>query len=598
MRYIKIFFICSVLVSLTACKGFLDEEYLSGINSSSIDDSPEAFETLINSAYVTLRAWYGKENAWDLTESGTDLYTYGLDNRSLGFCLYNSFTNAEEQERVGAIWRELYRGLNTCNLILDRIDDVPFANPAIRDMRKAEVKFLRAHTLWLITEIWGDVHFATAPTEIAEREANRTPQATFYEQIFTDLREARPYLPVEWPANEYGRITKPAAEAFLARAHLYRQNYDSAAVYAKRVIEDYNFGLEDSWKELFAIDNIKNQEAIWGVNYSDDLIYTKSGLTDPNGSEYETAGLIQREGGNQGHVMYEIRYENLSWGMLRDKQNGRGFQRWMPTRHFIESFDPEVDERFYGSFKNNWICNTSGARPRWRGGKVFIDGVEKAIPDSLNLKPMFEQGDTAIYFSVTPVPETEKARFTVDNIRAFHPTKGYAIIDINDMYLPDGTPNDEIINRQFYFPITKRYEDTTRLDLTIATTKRDFIVFRISEMYLIASEAEMMNGNTSAALGWMNMLREARSVEGKEAEMRIGAGDLDIDFILDERGRELATECQRFFDLKRTGRLIDRVKMHNPDAAPFIKDFHALRFIPQNQIDAMPNSEGYQNPGY
>ena len=598
MQRYTIGILLSLMLSLSACQGFLEEEFLSGINSSSIDESPEAFETLVNSSYVTLRAWYGKENAWDLTETGTDLYTYGLDNRSIGFALYSAFVNAEEQERMGAVWREFYKGLNTTNIILDRIDNVPYEDPELRDQRKGEVLFLRAHYLWLITEIWGDVHFTIEPTEIAEREANRTPQAQFYEQIFTDLHQAKALVPDEWSDADYGRVTRPAAEAMLARCHLYRENYDSAAFYANRLIENDNFELIEDWSELFALDNIKNEEIIWAVNYSDDLQFMRSGLTDPELNEYGGAGLIQRMGGNQGHVMYEIRYENLGWGMVRDVVNGRGFQRFMPTKFFIDLYEEEVDERFYGSFKNVWYCNSELARPRWRGDNYYIDGVAYPIPDSIKGTFLFEVGDTAMYFSKTPVPESEKARFSPDDIRAFHPTKGYLIVDINDMYLPDGTPNDAVINRQFYFPITKRYEDSTRLDLTISGTERDPMVFRISEMYLIAAEAELMQGNPGRAAELLNVLREARAIEGREADMRISAGEVDIDFILDERARELATEYQRFFDLKRTGKLVERVREHNPDAAPFIQPYHALRFIPQNQIDAMRNPEGYQNPGY
>lgn len=595
---LNIIFFLSFLLLASSCQNFLEEEYLNGINSSSIDDSPEAFETLINASYVTLRAWYGKENGWDLTESGTDIYTYGLDTRTIGFSRYNSFTNAEEQERVGALWRELYKGLNTTNLVLDRIDEVEYDDLALREQRKGEVLFLRAHYLWLITEIWGDVHFATEPTETAEREANRTPTSVFYEQIYEDLRNAKSRLPVAWPDNQYGRITMPAAEAMLARTYLYRENYDSAAFYARRVINNYDFELLDDWSDIFRIDKIQNDEIVWAVNYSSDLQYSRSGLTSPDGTAYNAAGLIQREGGNQGHVMYEIRYENLSWGMIRDLNNGRGFQRYMPTKFFLDLYDAEIDERFHSSFKSVWYCNTEAARPRWRGNSYFIDGVEFPIPDSLKLQPMFNLGDTAIYFSKTPVPESQKARFSPTDLRAFHPTKGYAIVDINDMYLPDGSPNDAIINRQFYFPITKRYEDSTRLDLTIGASKRDVPVFRISELYLIAAEAELLRGNTAQATDLLNALREVRAVAGREADMRITAADVDLDFILDERGRELATEHQRFFDLKRTGKLVERVKAHNTDAAPNIQEYHALRFIPQNQIDAMRNSEGYQNPGY
>ena len=74
------------------------------------------------------------------------------------------------------------------------------------------------------------------------------------------------------------------------------------------------------------------------------------------------------------------------------------------------------------------------------------------------------------------------------------------MIDINDMYLPDGSPNDDIINRQFYFPITRKYEDPTRLELATAFSKRDAYVFRISEMYLIVAEAEALGGDKNVGL--------------------------------------------------------------------------------------------------
>lgn len=580
-----------------SCENFLEEEYLSGENSESITSSEQTFETLVNACYITLRAFYGKENGWDLTEAGTDIYTFGLDNRSQGFTTYQNFTGAEEQTRVGAMWRELYKGLNTCNLALRDIDKVPYASEGKREERRGEIAFLRAHYLWLIAEIWGGVHFTTEPSQTAIHDANRTPVETFYQQIFTDLYTARGNLPATRQPAEYGRATLATAEAMLARAHLYQQNYDSAALYARRVIENYNFRLLDDWSQIWNIENIRNDEIVWAVNYSDNPVFTNARFRDENGDIYNTTGLIQREGGHTGHVMYEIRYENLSWGMIRDLENGRGFQRWGPTKFFIDLYDENIDERFYGSFKNVWYANSEIALPKWRPF-YFVNGQRVNVDRDLWTQPMFGIGDTAIYFSKTPVPADQKAKFSPNDLFFFHPEKGYIIIDINDMYLPDGSFNNAIINRQFYFPITKKYEDKTRPELATQFSKRDAYVFRISEMYLIAAEAELLRGNMGEALLMINTLREARSVEGQEAAMRITADQLDLNFILDERARELATENQRFFDLKRTNTLLDRVKAHNPDAAPFIQDFHALRFIPQSQLDAMFNAAGYQNPGY
>ena len=69
-----------------------------------------------------------------------------------------------------------------------------------------------------------------------------------------------------------------------------------------------------------------------------------------------------------------------------------------------------------------------------------------------------------------------------------------------------------------------------------------------------------------------------------------------MDAVLDERARELGGEEGRWMDLVRTGKLIDRVKLYNPNAAN-IKPFHALRPIPQSQRDLstvpFPQNDGY-----
>ena len=75
------------------------------------------------------------------------------------------------------------------------------------------------------------------------------------------------------------------------------------------------------------------------------------------------------------------------------------------------------------------------------------------------------------------------------------------------------------------------------------------------------------------------------------------SGTDPIEWILDERARELTGETTRWFDLKRTGRLVSRVKKWNPQGGPNIQEFHNLRPIPNAEI---LNSTGNmkQNPGY
>lgn len=117
-------------------------------------------------------------------------------------------------------------------------------------------------------------------------------------------------------------------------------------------------------------------------------------------------------------------------------------------------------------------------------------------------------------------------------------------------------------------------------------------------MYLIAAEAEINLGNNTKAAELINVVRTRAAQPGKTADMQVTAGNINLDFILDERAREFAGEQLRWFDLKRTGKLVERVKKYNPSAAGFVQDYHILRPIPQKQVDAVTNkSEFVQNPG-
>jgi len=150
---------------------------------------------------------------------------------------------------------------------------------------------------------------------------------------------------------------------------------------------------------------------------------------------------------------------------------------------------------------------------------------------------------------------------------------------------------------QITFPSMNKWIDNTRPNRQHTQGQRDFILMRLADAYLIRAEANHKLGNNAAAAADINIIRKRAAWDGKEAEMEITAADINIDFILDERARELVGEGHRWFDLVRTGKLIDRVKAHNLDATGNIQAHHVLRPIPLDQIDRTEG--GYpQNSGY
>jgi hypothetical protein len=89
--------------------------------------------------------------------------------------------------------------------------------------------------------------------------------------------------------------------------------------------------------------------------------------------------------------------------------------------------------------------------------------------------------------------------------------------------------------------------------------------------------------------------------------MDITIADVDIDFILDERTRELAGEELRWNELKRTRKLIERTLRYNwwanspyiPGGKAYLSEHHYLRPLPYSWWSLLSNKEEVQqNPGY
>jgi starch-binding outer membrane protein, SusD/RagB family len=126
----------------------------------------------------------------------------------------------------------------------------------------------------------------------------------------------------------------------------------------------------------------------------------------------------------------------------------------------------------------------------------------------------------------------------------------------------------------------------------------DFPLFRLGEMYLVAAEALLRTGGDRAlALSYVNALRE-RAYGNTSAD--ITDAQLDLQFILDERGRELLWEAHRRTDLIRYhfftgGDYLWQWKGGAPTGTA-TESFRDLYPLPASELAANPNL--VQNPGY
>ena len=537
-----------LIIGTQSCSDLLTENVVSNIGNDYIN-SAKGLNDAVNAAYSTNRSWYGTERGMNLSIFGTDSYTNGADG---SWKFMNTYTTDFDTRNgsVSELWNDFYLGINTCNAIIERSAKVTGLSDAIKKQRVAEAKFIRAHHYFIMTQLFGGVDLRLTETVAPTKDVKRSTVAAQYAQIIKDLTEAIPDLEAKAKSADYGRATRPAAEHLLGKVFLTKatstakagDDYAKAIANLKSVIANYGITLLPNFADIHKQGNEMNNEVIWSIQY------TRDPLTNA--------------GGNNAHVLFGMEYDVLP-GMQRDTENGRPFKRYMPTKYTLDVVfnNRDNDSRYKKSFKDTYYSNKPGTY------NTSFDLTKKSVT--------YATGDTAIYLPGFEMSVEERAK------------KKYQVL-VPSRY-----------DERIFLAVNKHF-DGGRIDRTQFEGGRDFIAFRLADTYLMLAEAQYFSNLKADAVATYNVIRKRAAWPGKEANMLITEGDLTIDFVMDERERELLGEQYRWLDLARWGNLIERVKKFNPQAAPFIKSHHVLRPIPQLQIDRVTgNAASFpQNPGY
>jgi hypothetical protein len=144
------------------------------------------------------------------------------------------------------------------------------------------------------------------------------------------------------------------------------------------------------------------------------------------------------------------------------------------------------------------------------------------------------------------------------------------------------------------FPSFIKIEGLSLAGAANGGTFNDWPMMRLAETYLLRAEAYLLKGDKQKAAEDINAVR----LRSKAAP--VSAAQVDIDYILDERLRELIVEEPRRLTLSRMGKLVERTKKYNGFAITLgtIKPQNELFPIPQKFIDANFGAKIKQNPGY
>lgn len=513
----------------------------------------------------------------------------------------------------GAMYLRLAQEVSFCNSFILQASSL--SEPEVEGFI-AEARFLRAFAYYNLIDLFANVPLLTEITTELPVQSSRTDLFNFVE---TELLEIQDLLPNS-QANEYGRVDRIAAMALLSKLYLNAEvwtgtpRYDDCVTFSNNVMNSsYTLNTSDlngngtAYDELFLADNDTNgaqNEFIFPIAFdgvqtatyggSTFLIHGATGGTmDPS-----TLGINGGWGGYRTTKAMVEKFESPAidlaslnsslggtpsdWGLVGDATenswDGPDMEMFETSTNVFELYAQLSDGEMKFRFNEDWGNNY---------GDDGVDGVVEA--DGANISVTagtylinFDLNNFTYSLTIVPPPADKRGMFYTDGqnleIAAIPPFKeGYAVTKFKNIDVNGNIGNDS----------SGEFTDT------------DLPMIRLAEIYLNYAEATLRGGGGDANLA-LSVINELRERAYGDASGNISSGELTLDFILDERSRELYWEGQRRTDLIRfnkftSGDYLWPYKGNQPNGVS-AGAFRNIFPIPNNTILTNPNLE--QNQGY
>ncbi|NNE25333.1 MAG: RagB/SusD family nutrient uptake outer membrane protein [Saprospiraceae bacterium] len=433
---------------------------------------------------------------------------------------------------------------------------------------RAEARFMRALSYWHAMDLFANPPFVTEDDPIGAFLPEQIQRADLFNYIEMELQDIEGSI-VGARQNEYGRADQAAVWMLLAKIYLNSEVYTGTARYADALTYTNNvigagYTIADNpYMQLFLADNHANgtqSEVIFPIPFDGLNTQGFGGMTflvhAPVGGTMnpDDYGINGGWGGVRTTSAFVNKFNMESLDVDGVNQSLGPLSDWGVIGSATPNgwADPDEDMHQTGTdqyalylglvageikfrFDNDWAINLGDNDA---DGSLEQDGANIAIPEdgvyyitldvanSTYALDLVEGDGRALFY-------TDGQTLEIEDISPF--SNGYAVekyrnVDVN------GVPGSDT---------TGDFPDT------------DYPMFRLADAYLMYAEAVLRGGGGSVAtaVDYVNSLRQRAF--GNELG-NITQSDLNLDFILDERSRELYWECHRRTDLIRFGQFSDQ----------------------------------------
>lgn len=530
----------------TSCrKNFLREDVYSSLAPETLGDSLGIDASLIGlyNQLSTFFSYSGPQGWPSVWHAGTDVAFVPPTQKQGIEVPYYDYTQLISTDGAASYsWGWAYRMINNANIIIKNAENTNLGGitQATKSSYSAEAKFFRAYAYNILATLFGKVPLVTEPLTTPRTDFTRASLDSVNNLIIQDLTFTAANLTDAGAfGSKFNANGKPAA-----RVNKYAAMQLLAEVYIRAgkpdLAEQQTTAIINSGKFALTTTRYGTRASQPGDPFSDMFIY----------------GNERRAQGNK-EAIWVMELESpvtVPGGITNNPQQRRN---WGAAYYQINSPDG----------KPMIIADSLGgrgiARMRLTNWVVYeLYETNDMRNSQFNIRRKYYYNNPASTYYGQEIPYV--GGDTLFKI-APNTTKWYDLLANNS----DGT---------FGFAMTK-----------------DFILMRLGETYLLQAEAQFKQGKLTDAANSINIIRARANATP------VTAADINLDFILDERARELLAEENRRMTLMRTGTLVTRTLAHNTQTINPVVGLtskNLLLPIPKSEIDLNKDAVLDQNTGY
>lgn len=254
---------------LTSCLD-LDPVVLDKINPDNYFQNEDDARAAVTAIYSPFRPGWSSTifNAWVgsyFMISNLCADDLGLQRNDLEIVERFLWTSTTSQ--VTMHYRNFIKHVSRATLLMDDLQRTPMNEDRKKELI-AQVQCARGQYLFMLYDFYGTAGVVTDPEILRNPEEEvileRMSHDDFVALIESDLKSAAAVLPTTYADNDWGRFTKGAAYAILAKLYMQEKRWADAENVCREITQ-LGYGLQAKYSSVFSVENAKNNEIIWAI---------------------------------------------------------------------------------------------------------------------------------------------------------------------------------------------------------------------------------------------------------------------------------------------------------------------------------------------